>query len=168
MNIMLIGMAGSGKSFVGEKLATKLGYEFFDVDREMEKKYGKELQDILDELGDEEFIKREGDFLIEETEGKERLVISPGGSIVYNAAAMDYLKNISKIMYLKVPFEIAEKRIADVPRGIVGLGTKSLKEVFEERLALYSKFADVTFDAVRSADELISEILLVKENCPIR
>ncbi len=53
------------------------------------------------------------------------------------------LKNISKIVFLDAPFRSIVKRIPNVrKRGIVGLRDRSLKELFEERLVLYNKYAD--------------------------
>ncbi len=56
MNITLIGMPGSGKSYIGRKLAERLGYACIDLDTVMEKKYSLPLQQILDTQGEEQFL----------------------------------------------------------------------------------------------------------------
>jgi shikimate kinase len=58
-------------------------------------------------------------------------------------------------------FENIEKRLKNATdRGIVGLKSKSLKEIYNERLPLYVRYADITVDVRgRSRDEAVSEIL---------
>ena len=156
MNITLIGMPGAGKSFVGRRLAEKLGMDFLDVDRALlEPTHGKPLQEILDELGDEKFITAESQAIIVGTIGKSDLVISPGGSVVYKKETMEHLKEISTVIYLKVPFSTLETRVANIPRGIVGLGSKSLKELYDERTPLYEKYADFTIETEGHHTEVI-------------
>ncbi len=160
MNVALIGMAGAGKSYVGTRLADRLGWNFLDTDKLLEEKHQKSLQEILDGMGDETFMRAEGKELIDATVGKDQLVISPGGSIVYNVEAMDHLKKSSKIIYLRVPFATIEKRVGDVPRGIVGLGRKSLRELYDERISLYEDYADAIIDAEdRSLEEGLDAIV---------
>jgi shikimate kinase len=145
MAITLIGMPGVGKSTVGKMLSEKLDYSFIDIDKEIEKRMGAALQDILDSSGDAEFIK------IEEKEvlrlGKiERAVISPGGSIIYSPNAMARLRSISRIIFLDATFDTIVRRIGGTPRGIVGLKEKGLRGVYDERKELYVKYADETID----------------------
>lgn len=161
MNVTLIGMPGAGKSFVGRRLADKLGLDFLDVDRALlEPTHGKPLQEILDELGEEKFILAEGQAIIVGTIGKGDLVISPGGSVVYRKETMEHLKDISTVIYLKVPFSTVEARVANIPRGIVGLGTRSLKELYDERTPLYENYADFTIETEgHNTDEIVKEII---------
>ena len=39
-NIVLVGMMGSGKSHIGRKLAQRLGWQFVDTDRRIERAVG--------------------------------------------------------------------------------------------------------------------------------
>jgi len=146
MNIALIGMSGAGKSHVGERLARTLGFAFVDVDKRLEAKHDEPLQAILDRLGDEAFLEAEEAEVLA-LAGADRTVIAPGGSIIYSRSAMDLLKRIAKVVYLRVPIETIEARI-DVPtRGIVGLGGKTFRELYVQREAFYAAAADLTFDA---------------------
>lgn len=159
MNIALIGMAGSGKSYIGTRLAERLGLRFVDIDKVLEEKHGKPLQQILDEMGDAAFMRAEGETLIAATRDMDQLIISPGGSIVYNDEAMRHLKEISKVIYLSVPFSTIEERVGNVPRGIVGLGAKTLRQLYDERISLYEKYADEMIETDgRDIDEIIETI----------
>src|ERR1700690_2548045 len=143
MNITLIGMAGAGKSYVGERLADKLDLEFVDIDDVLEAQRGKSLQEILEEVGERKYLDLEAHALIARTRGRDNMLVSPGGSIIYRNAAMDHLKDISTVVYLKVPFRIIEERKKDAPpRAIIGLGKKTLRQLYDERHPLYESHAD--------------------------
>jgi len=159
MNITLIGMPGSGKTSVGKELAAMLDYKHIDPDRLMEKKYACLLQVILDKSGEERFLKKEEEIAISATKGKNNLVISPGGSIIYCPKAMEYFQEISTIFYLKTPLAVIEKHLGNVPRGIVGLKGKTLGCLFTERAPLYEKWAEVSIDANYGAKKVASRIL---------
>lgn len=160
MNISLIGMSGAGKSHFGEQVARKSGLEFLDIDRMvLEPARGKPLQEILDEIGDEAFMRWEEQAIIDATSGRDGLLISTPGSVVYEKVAMEHLRGISKVIYLKAPFRDIERR-AQGARGIVGGGTKSLREIHEERSPLYEKYAHHAIDtSALSAPGTVQAIL---------
>jgi shikimate kinase len=142
MNITLIGMAGAGKSTIGKALAKRLDYTFIDVDRLITEKTGMPLQALIDKRGDSALLRFEEEAILG-LEQVDNCIISPGGSVIYSEKAMRHLKNISKIVFLDAPFRSIVKRIPNARRrGIVGLRDRSLKELFEERLVLYNKYAD--------------------------
>ncbi len=164
MNIALIGMAGVGKSALGEELAKRLNYRFLDIDEVIEKKTKLRLQEIIDSSGEDEFLKIEEKAVLGLGE-LDRCVISPGGSVVYSKAAMGFLKENSVVVFLDASFESINGRITNhSTRGIIGLKNKSLKELFEERLPLYKKYADITiempldFNANAAVDDIIREV----------
>ena len=158
MHYTLIGMSGAGKSFLGRQLAQKLSYDFFDVDTAMEARYGKTLSNILKELGDERFL-TEQSTLVKSKIFTEPHVISTSGSIVYTPAALEHLKSISKIIFLDVPLETIKSRIDERSRGIVGLGSKSFEELFEERRPLYQEWADVTVSDGATPRDIVEQLL---------
>jgi shikimate kinase len=142
MNITLIGMAGAGKSTIGRALAKRLNYTFIDVDRLITEKTGMPLQDLIDKQGDSALIRFEEESILGLGQ-LDNCIISPGGSVIYSREAMKHLKEISKIVFLDAPFRSIVRRIPNArKRGIVGLRDRSLKELFEERLVLYNKYAD--------------------------
>ncbi|WP_095645754.1 shikimate kinase [Methanosarcina spelaei] len=156
MNITLIGMAGAGKSTIGRALAKHLGYTFIDVDHLIREKTGMPLQTLIDKEGDLAFIRFEEEAILR-IEQVDRSVISSGGSVIYSEKAMTHLKTISKIIFLDTAFRSIAKRLPNArKRGIVGLRDRSLKELFEERVVLYHKYAD--FSIKLNGKENIQEI----------
>ncbi len=145
MNTTLIGMSGVGKSLLGKKLSEKLNYFFYDGDIEISNILKKNIQQFLDEVGEEKFLKYEGEVL-NNISMSEPFVFSPGGSIIYNPHVLEKYRKISKIIHLKFSWNRYIQMIKNPQkRGIVGLKDRSLEELFHERLALYDSFADIIF-----------------------
>ena len=74
---------------------------------------------------------------------------------------MEYLRQHSTLVYLDDSFENIEERLTDVStRGVVGLRNKSLRQIYDERRPLYSRYADITINCQdKSLDQLTREIL---------
>ena len=143
MKITLIGMSGVGKSLLGKELSKALKYSFIDIDKIIEKKYNSTIQKLIEEFGKKKFLKLEEKTVLE-IDKTDNLVISPGGSVVYSEKAMNFLKTISKIVFLDAPLHEIKNRIPDFSkRGIVGL-ENGLEKLFDERHQLYKKYADIT------------------------
>ena len=144
-NIVLIGMPGVGKSTVGVILAKVLGYEFIDSDLVIQKQTGKLLKDIIAEKGPEGFIEVENE--INSKLEAENSIIATGGSIVYGAEAMAHLKEIGTVIYLKQSLKELEGRLGNIKnRGVVLKEGQTLATLYEERIVLYEKYADITVD----------------------
>ena len=75
----------------------------------------------------------------------EKHIISTGGSAVYGAKAMEHLRRIGTVVYLQLAYEELEKRLGDLQkRGVVLRPGFTLKDLYEERIPLYEKYADIT------------------------
>ena len=141
-NIILIGMPSSGKSTVGVILAKILGMDFVDTDLLIQKKSEKKLREIIEEDGLEGFLKIENDVCSELV--TDNTVIATGGSVVYAEEAMAHFRNIGKVIYLEIDYETLEKRLHHTKqRGVVLREGQTKKELFDERVILYNKYADV-------------------------
>ncbi|MFC2063253.1 shikimate kinase [Chloroflexota bacterium] len=158
-DIILIGMAGVGKSTLGLLLADILNYSFTDVDEYIEERCGKKLQAIINDEGEQTFLELEKKVMYE-IELRKR-VTAPGGSIVYHDDLMAYLKQKSILVYLDDSLENIKSKITnESSRGIIGLKIKSLSQVYDERKRLYAKFADVNIDCRdKTPENVVEEIL---------
>ena len=144
-NIILIGMPGVGKSTIGVILAKVVGYQFLDADLLIQKSEGKLLKDIIAEKGTEGFIQVEN--RVNSRIEAENAIIATGGSVVYGKEAMEHLKSIGTVVYLKQSLPVLEKRLRNIRnRGVVLKKGQTLKDLYRERTALYEKYADVTVD----------------------
>jgi len=156
----MIGMPASGKSTLGLALAESLGYTFVDVDRVIEAETGKLLKEIIAEQGDDGFLKVEEE--INAGLQAERTVFAPGGSVIYGPKAMEHLKEIATIVYLKVSFEELERRLGNLQeRGVVLKDGMTLRDLYHERLPYYERYADVVLD--ESGKDFDQTVLELKE-----
>ncbi len=146
MIFTLIGMPGSGKSCMGKYISNKMKLPLIDTDKMIEKRFGKKLQLILDELGVVEFRRVEEEVLLSVScdEGKD-YILSTGGSAVYSERGMLHLKSLGKIIYLYCSSETIIDRIDNpTDRGIVLKPGQSLIDLYYERIPLYERYADFT------------------------
>ena len=144
-NLTLIGMPSSGKSTIGVLLAKRLGYSFVDVDIVIQEKEGRLLKEIIAQEGMDGFLEVEN--RINAGIEAERAVIAPGGSVIYGKEAMEHYKEISQIVYLKLNFEDVERRIGNVvDRGVALRDGMTLRDLYDERVPYYEKYADITVD----------------------
>ena len=144
-NIVLIGMPGSGKSTVGVVLAKMMGFHFLDCDLVIQEKEGRLLSEIIEKEGCDGFLAVED--RINAGIICDRTVIATGGSAVYGENAMAHLKEIGTVVYLKISYEELKNRLGDLKdRGVAMKEGQTLKDLYEERIALYEKYADVIID----------------------
>ena len=145
-NYILIGMPGAGKSTIGVLLAKALGAEFIDTDLVIQQKTGKLLRDIISQEGNEAFKKIEEE--VNASVEAENSVIAPGGSAIYSPTAMEHFRNIGTVIYLKLDYETVAERLGDLAaRGVVLDNGQTLSDLYQERIPLYEKYADITVDA---------------------
>ncbi len=162
-NIVFIGMPGVGKSTVGVILAKVLGYQFVDADLVIQKEEGKLLHEIIAEVGTEGFIAVEN--RVNSNICVEKSVIATGGSVVYGKEAMEHLKEIGTVIYLRLPYEELQKRLHDIKgRGVVLKDGQTLKDLYEERIVLYEKYADIVVDEFGlNVEQTIERIMDMRE-----
>ena len=144
-NLIFIGMPAVGKSTVGIVVAKRLGMNFIDSDLLIQEQEGKLLREIIAEVGDDGFLKIENQ--VNRDIQCEHAVISPGGCVIYCEEAMEHFKEIGKIVYLKASYQTIKKRIRNPKkRGVVLKEGQTLKNLYDERVGYFEKYADITID----------------------
>ena len=144
-NIILIGMPGSGKTTIGTELSEKIGYGYIDSDSVIVAREGMRLPQIIEAKGREGFLDIEAKVNSELC--ADRCVIATGGSVIYRASAMEKLKTLGTIVYLKLSYETIKSRLGDLKaRGVALKEGFTLKDLYEERTPLYEKYADIAVE----------------------
>lgn len=158
-NIVLIGMPGAGKSTIGVLLAKALGMSFIDTDLVIQEREGKLLQEIIDLYGLDEFLKKEENAIV--SLNCKSTVIATGGSVVYSEKAMNHLKQNAIVIYLKIEYKEIERRIKNIStRGIAMNKGQSLLDLYNERIPLYERYADIVIDCSgKGMEKIIQEII---------
>lgn len=141
-NVILIGMPGCGKTTIGTELSEKIGFGYVDSDSVIVAREGKRLSEIIAEVGREAFLDIEAKVNSELC--ADRCVIATGGSVIYRDYAMEKLRTLGTIVYLKLSYETIERRLGDLKaRGVALKDGFTLRDLYEERIPLYEKYADI-------------------------
>jgi shikimate kinase len=141
-NVILIGMPTCGKTTIGTELSEKIGYGYIDSDSVIVAREGKRLPEIIEEVGTEAFLDIEAKVNSELC--ASRCVIATGGSVIYREKAMEKLKTLGKIVYLKLSYETIKSRLGDMKkRGVALKNGFTLWDLYQERAPLYEKYADI-------------------------
>ena len=144
-NVILIGMPGCGKSSEGVLLAKVLKKDFVDTDLLIQNVEGMTLQQIIDIRGNAYFRDLEKEVLLH-FEG-DNYIVATGGSAVYYPEAMDHFRQGGKIVYIKLPVETIIKRLNNIKtRGISLEPGQTIEDLYNERIPLYEKEADIIVD----------------------
>ena len=155
MRIYLIGMPGSGKSTLGKKLASKINYEFIDMDNYIEKKACMFIEEIFDAYGEDYFRELERNTL-KEFLNLYNVIISTGGGIIKNKANKELMNG--KTIFLNVDLDELQKRCDNSSTVRPLLQVKTIKELYNERKDLYDYFKDFEVDNM-DIDKALNDIL---------
>ncbi len=141
---------GCGKNTVGSRLANKLGYEFYDMDKYIESREGKKISEIFASDGEAYFRKLET-LACHELMKKENLVLACGGGTVLKQENVDALHNGGgKVFFLKVPVAALKERLKnDKVRPLLQVPNRNerIDQLYAERLPKYLLAADEVIDA---------------------
>ncbi len=140
-------------------LAKTAAMSFVDTDLLLQEKEGRKLQYIIDDQGMDEFLKIEERIL--SSVNAENAVISTGGSAVYSEGAMAHLKSVGTVVYLKLSLSGDRPPSENIKtRGHCYGSGETLADLYDYRVPLYERYADITIDAEGlTIEETIAEIL---------
>lgn len=163
MNIILIGIRGSGKTTVGKILAKELKKDFIEIDTLITAKSRTSIPKIVEQRGWDYFRDIESN-VVQEVAEKDNIVIATGGGVVVRTKNIELLKKHGKLFWLTVSVPALLKRIGDDKNRPSLTGKISRKEDMEitlkEREKLYQNAADVVVDTEnKTAKEVAKEIL---------
>ena len=149
MNIVLIGMRGSGKTTVSKLLAKKLNKEFIELDMLHEQRTGISIQNAVKKHGWEYFRDIESK-IAQEVSKLNNKIISTGGGVITNASNIEVLKKHGLFVFLNTPVNTLLQRVnieSKRPR-LTDKQTveEELKEVLKLREHLYRDAADLIID----------------------
>ena len=159
MNVILIGMPGCGKSTCGVLVAKSMCKSFLDTDLLIQQNEGMKLSEIINKKGVEGFNEAERNSVL--TLYTKNCIIATGGSMVYHDDAMKKLKEDGVVIYLEISFKNMMRRIRNFKsRGVVLKEGYTPKDMYDERTALYKKYADIVIDVNKnSIDNTVEAII---------
>ena len=140
VNLVLIGMPGSGKTSIGRAVADTLRRPFVDLDERIEAAAGMVVPDIFRERGEAEFRRMERD-VTAEAGRRQGQVIATGGGCPIDSRNRDALRQNGAVIWLRRPLE----RLATKGRPL-SAGIEALREMESKRAAVYECSADAAVD----------------------
>lgn len=163
MNIYFCGMIGSGKTAIGTPLAQRLGWPFFDLDREMDNELGRSFHELVREEGWLAFREREYR-ICKRFAGMNQSVIALGGGTVRYEWNTDILRGTGVMILLEADISILAKRVrcADRPRVNPGIPLEEdLKRIRCSSACLYRQAADLIYrtDTGKGIEEEVEDLL---------
>ena len=151
-NIVLIGMAGCGKSTVGKALATMLCKDLIDTDEMIVNTEKKSIPEIFADGGEDYF--RWCENVAVNLAGKEKnCIIATGGGVVTRPENYLPLKQNGIIVFIN--------RDADLlpTNGRPLSQMHGVKELYEKRMPLYKRFAHIEVDGNGTVTEVAEKII---------
>jgi shikimate kinase len=127
--LVLTGFMGSGKTTIGRLLAEQLGWEFLDLDHEIERRDGRSVPQIFAESGEPHFRHLESAALAALL-GHSRVVIALGGGAPEELGNRLLLEQTPRtaVVYLSAPLETLLDRCHRQPNASHTLDTTRLTE----------------------------------------
>ncbi|MBL6785123.1 MAG: shikimate kinase [Rickettsiales bacterium] len=159
--IALIGLPGSGKSTIGNKLATKLSLDLFDTDQIISEKLKLSINDIFAQKGESFFRLQETLTLKQLSTETKPFILSTGGGLITSSENLKILLENYLVIYIKCDIsEIARRLIDDKTRPLIAKSPKEkLSLLFTQRKDFYNK-AHITVDSSSNkSDKILTELL---------
>jgi shikimate kinase len=152
---------GSGKTTIGRQLASRLNMQFFDSDREIEKRTGVDIALIFEIEGEEGFRQRETK-MIKELAMLDGILLATGGGAVLSEENRNCLKSRGTIIYLKSSVEkLLERTAKNKKRPLLNTEDRSATVInmLETREPLYKEISDFIIQTDNNAiKQIINKI----------
>ena len=159
--IALIGMMGSGKSFVGKELASRLKMTFVDIDQQIEEKANSKIGEIFAQKGEEYFRDLESEFLTKVLNDKQDFVIACGGGVILREENRRKLQKNAKTICLAASSRVIFERLkSDETRPLLKeISLEKIEKILKDRKKYY-EMADfcVTTDS-NDLNLVVNEVL---------
>ena len=153
-NIIIVGMPGSGKTTIAERLGQLTGHKVAELDEIFEEKYKISAADCIKTQGEEQFRKMETE-VIREAGKSSGLIISTGGGVVTRPENYPLLHQNGTIFWIK-------RDISKLPvDGRPISQSNDLNKLYEIRRPMYERFADHMIENDKTIDEAAEKIIKI-------
>ena len=155
-NIVLTGMPSSGKSTIGGILAEKMGRDFIDTDKMVERKMKMPIKKIFESYGEAYFRNLETE-AVKEASKHSGAIIATGGGVVLKEENIKALKQNGKIFFIDRDVE----NLVPTSSRPTALDKNAILKRYEERYDIYKTTADVIIKNNSMPDSAVSKLLEV-------
>lgn len=162
-HLVLVGLAGSGKSTVGRVLADRLGRRLLDTDDEVERRAGRSVREVFADDGEDAFRRMESEVLADALATSEPLVIAAAGGVVLSAANRALLCGATcRVVWLMAPTDVLVARtVHSGHRPLLDADPAgALATMAADRETLYREVADAAVSVVGRTPAEVAEAVL--------
>lgn len=152
-NIVLIGMPSVGKTTIGKKLSKELGMAFVDSDEEIIARENRQISDIFARDGEAYFRKVESE-VIKDLSFRKNTIIATGGGAILNEKNVEVLKAFGIIYLLERDLD----KLVPTGNRPLANNAQKLKKLYEERMPIYKRAADVEINGNKGIGTTIEAI----------
>lgn len=159
--VVLCGFMGCGKTTIGRALARLTGFSYRDLDEWIEQKAGRSVAEIFEGYGEAHFRALEREAVRACTEENGLIAAAGGGAMTFAENVRAIKEAGCSIVLLDVPVEEISRRLqGDKTRPLLNRPDKetAMRRLYDARLPLYRKAADLTVDAARPPQTVAKEI----------
>ncbi len=160
--IYLVGFMGSGKSTVGRLLAERLGWEFVDLDADIEAQQHSTIAEIFARQGEERFRQIEREALRRRVRGIQRgqaTVLALGGGAFAQPDNCELLADNGVTIWLDCTLETARRRVEQDSNRPLARDPQKFDQLYQERRAHYAR-ADYRIEVAGDDPEAVVEAIL--------
>ena len=140
--IYLAGFMASGKTTIGRMLAERLGWNFVDLDQEIEAKQGVSIAEIFDQLGEPEFRRIEAEALrtrVRTIQRGQPSVVALGGGTFVDSGNFDLVASNGITIWLDCPLETVWRRVAEPSSRPLARDAQRFEELYRARHPAYAR-----------------------------
>jgi shikimate kinase len=156
--VFLVGFMGSGKTTIGKSLAKRIGFQFLDLDKDIESRAGRTINEIFAQSGEAHFRKLERQ-AIELCRGLKKTVVALGGGAYISEVNRALLSSIGVTVWLNCPLRVCITRMGkDKNRPLLSNRT-DLRSLYERRRSAYARADFMVYSVGKSPGEVAKEII---------
>jgi shikimate kinase len=140
--IYLVGFMASGKTTIGRLLAEHIGWEFADLDADIEKVHEATIPELFRTLGESGFREIESKAMAKRVRAIKHgcpTVVALGGGAYVQAANASVLDGSGISIWLDTPFEVIERRVAATNHRPLAAEPIYFRELFHMRRDAYAR-----------------------------
>lgn len=159
--VVLVGLMGSGKTTVGRRLASRLGFHFVDTDEVVVARAGRSVREVFEQDGEVVFRELESQALADSLNHIGDVVIAAAGGSVLSDTNRDAIKGRATLtVWLDAPPRTLAQRVSGAGhRPLLDGGAEAALVALEsERRGLYQSVCDARIDTTgKSVADVVDE-----------